>query len=527
MPLRSGEIFADFRVISLLGAGGMGEVYLAQHPRLPRKYALKILPANISADSDYHQRFIREADMAARLSHPNIVGVHDRGEYEGQLWIAMDYVNGPDAGELLRDRYPAGMPVDEGVEIISAVAEALDYAHDQGLLHRDVKPANILLESWDGRTRRVLLADFGIARNLGEISGLTATNMTLGTVAYAAPEQLMGGPMDGRADQYALAASAYQLLTGLQLFPHSNPAAVISRHLTSPPPKIADTVAGLGALDPILATALAKDPDGRFAQCADFAHALSEAARTSSSRPTALTTPAPTTKSASGETTGPAKGPRPMRPVAVTAIVAGTVLVVVSVLALMITRPWDSTPPATTSPAPSTIAPDPTSPGEKTAPSPPPIAATTPPAPTTSAASPPPAQRFALPGCTKDGIAAIKPDRVTPTCNRQHWIDGLTWTEWGAEGAAGTGTEQSIGCDPSCAEGEISRNRVQVLFTGQSSAPEGSGCPTDLSYYTQMVVAYPDLTEAPFEMNSEYAVTIRYNGMPAIRYNSLDVNCQR
>lgn len=199
MPLRSGEIFAGFRVVSQLGAGGMGEVYLAQHPRLPRKYALKVLPAAISADSEYHERFIREADMAARLSHPNIVGVHDRGECDGQLWIAIDYVNGPDAGRLLSERFPAGMSVDDVLEIVTAAGEALDYAHDQGLLHRDVKPANLLLESWDGRARRVLLADFGIARNVGEISGLTATNMTLGTVAYAAPEQLMGAPTSMRS----------------------------------------------------------------------------------------------------------------------------------------------------------------------------------------------------------------------------------------------------------------------------------------------------------------------------------------
>ena len=218
----------------------MGEVYLARHPRLPRNYALKVLPAEVSADPEYQQRFVREADMAARLSHPYILGVHDRGECEGQLWIAMDYVDGPDAGRLLGERYPAGMPVNEALEIITAVGEALDYAHSQGLLHRDVKPANILLASWDTRARRALLADFGIARNTDDISGLTATNMTVGTVAYAPPEQLMGEDIDGRADQYALAATAYHLLTGSQLFPHSNPAVVISRHLNAAPPRISE-----------------------------------------------------------------------------------------------------------------------------------------------------------------------------------------------------------------------------------------------------------------------------------------------
>jgi serine/threonine-protein kinase len=134
------------------------------------------------------------------------------------------------------------MPAGDVIEIVTAVASALDYAHKQGLLHRDVKPANIMLTDPDeDGQRRILLSDFGIARNVGEISGLTATNMTVGTVSYAAPEQLMGEDLDGRADQYALAASAYHMLTGSLLFPHSNAAVVISRHLNSPPPALADT----------------------------------------------------------------------------------------------------------------------------------------------------------------------------------------------------------------------------------------------------------------------------------------------
>ena len=179
----------------------MGEVYLAQHPRLPRRDALKILSSAVSADTVFRERFTREADIAATLSHPNIVAVYDRGEFEGQLWIAMEYVDGTDAARLVHDRYPAGMPADEAVEIFTAVAGALDYAHHQGLLHRDVKPANILLsQPDDDGQRRVFLADFGIARELADPSGLTATNLTVGTVAYAAPEQLMGSELDGRAD---------------------------------------------------------------------------------------------------------------------------------------------------------------------------------------------------------------------------------------------------------------------------------------------------------------------------------------
>ncbi len=210
MPLDDGSTFAGYTIIRRLGSGGMGEVYLAQHPRLPRQDALKVVKAEVSADDEYRERFHREADTAAALWHPHIVAVHDRGETDGQLWIDMDYIDGTDAGALLEERYPNGMPGPEVVEIITGVAEALDYAHEHRMLHRDVKPANMLIAKPDSPDRRVLLADFGIAGLVGESTGLTATNMTVGTVAYAAPEQLMGKDLDGRADQYALAASAYQ-----------------------------------------------------------------------------------------------------------------------------------------------------------------------------------------------------------------------------------------------------------------------------------------------------------------------------
>ena len=274
MPLADGATFAGYTILRMLGSGGMGEVYLAQHPRLPRRDALKVLPASVSADDEYRQRFNREADIAATLWHPHIVGVHDRGEFEGQIWISMDYVEGTDAGRLLRERYPNGMPNAEVADIVTAVADALDYAHQRDLLHRDVKPANILLAHPELGEQRILLADFGIARWVNDISGLTATNMTVGTVSYAAPEQLMGGRLDGRADQYALAATAFHLLTGAPPFQHSNPAVVISQHLSGSPPAIAGQRPELSALDPVLAKALSKDPKDRFERCADFARAL-------------------------------------------------------------------------------------------------------------------------------------------------------------------------------------------------------------------------------------------------------------
>ncbi len=274
MPLKVGDVFAGYTVVRTLGSGGMGEVYLVDHPRLPRRDALKVLPAALTCDNEYRQRFNREADIVARLWHPNIVSVHDRGETDGQLWLTMDYVEGTDAARLLGDYHGAGLPPGEVVRLVTAVADALDYAHERQLLHRDVKPSNILLSDAESGRQRILLADFGIARWVDDSSGLTATDMTVGTVAYAAPEQLLGDPIDGRADQYALAATAFHLLTGQQPFQHTNPAVVISQHLTAPPPAIADRVPELSSLGPVFSRALAKKPNDRYPSCLEFAAAL-------------------------------------------------------------------------------------------------------------------------------------------------------------------------------------------------------------------------------------------------------------
>ncbi len=276
MPLVQGEVFAGYTIVRSLGAGGMGEVYLVQHPRLPRHEALKVLPGELTTDHEYRERFDREAAIVAALWHPNIVALHDRGEFDGQLWISMDFVDGTDAARLLRDR-PNGLPPDEVVRIVTGVADALDYAHDNHMFHRDVKPANILIaqsNSGANTGARALLADFGIARREDDPGNLTATDMTVGTVLYAAPEQLLGEPLDGRADQYALAATAFHLLTGSPPFQHSNPNVVISNHLSKPPPAINDRAPELAALGPVFVKALAKRREERFDRCLDFAHAL-------------------------------------------------------------------------------------------------------------------------------------------------------------------------------------------------------------------------------------------------------------
>lgn len=274
MPCNNGEVFAGYVIQRLLGTGGMGEVYLAQHPRLPRQDALKILSVASAADSEFRARFIREAELAATLRHPHIVGILDRGEFNDRLWISMDYVDGIDAGRLIRESFPGGMPEQDVSDIATAVADALDFGHEHRLLHRDVKPENILVTASDARRPRVLLTDFGIARRIDEVSNLTQDNVALGTISYIAPEQLLGRSLDGRADQYALAATTFHLLTGAPPFQNSNRAVVVSHHLNSAPPRISDRRPDLAHLDAVLARALAKDPNERYANCLDFARAL-------------------------------------------------------------------------------------------------------------------------------------------------------------------------------------------------------------------------------------------------------------
>jgi serine/threonine-protein kinase len=304
MPIAEGAQFAGYRIVRLLCTGGMGEVYLVQHPRLPRQEALKILPASVSTDSEYRQRFEREADIAASLWHPRIVGVHDRGEHDGQLWITMDYVEGTDAAQLMRDRYPLGMPASDVLEIVSAIGDALDHAHERSLLHRDVKPANILITDPRSGERRILLADFGIARGANDITGITATNMALGSVNYTAPEQLMGENIDGRVDQYALAATAFHLLTGAPPFSDTNPTVVISRHLNTPPPAASASNPNLAGLDGVLAKALAKQPGDRYESCQAFARAYAEAdsGAAEAAPPSIITSPSSSPASASERT---------------------------------------------------------------------------------------------------------------------------------------------------------------------------------------------------------------------------------
>src|SRR5664279_1708914 len=282
MSLRPGEVFAGYTVERELGAGGMGSVYLARHPRLPRFDALKLLRSELCADPNFVGRFEREADTVAQLDHPNTVPVYDRGSQDGQLWISMRFIDGTNAEKALAE-YPNGMPPERVVRIVSKVASALDYAHRHQLLHRDVKPANILLTAGpddDEESERVFLSDFGVAKAIGEaaerISSLTSTGSVVATLDYASPEQIKGQVLDHRSDIYALGCVLYKLLTGTVPYPGDSVAARVYGHLNNDQPPPSSLVPTLpSGFDEVVATAMAKEADDRYPTC----RALALAAR--------------------------------------------------------------------------------------------------------------------------------------------------------------------------------------------------------------------------------------------------------
>ncbi|MFC7447931.1 serine/threonine-protein kinase PknD [Rhodococcus daqingensis] len=284
--LEPGTILAGYRIERVLGRGGMGDVYLADHPNLPRKIALKVLRASWTGDDYVRSRFELEADHTARLEHPNIVAVHDRGREGDLLWISMQYVAGVDAKQAL-EFGPLG--VERAVHIISETAKALDYAHGAGVLHRDVKPANILLAPGD--PERVLLTDLGTAKSMNETLHLTQTGMLVATLLYAAPEQIRGGDVDHRVDIYALGCTFFHLVTGQPPYPGSSAPAVMHAHLNAPIPRPSALRPELPrAFDVAIARAMAKNRDDRFSTCRE----LVDAARAAlSSAQESVTRPAP------------------------------------------------------------------------------------------------------------------------------------------------------------------------------------------------------------------------------------------
>lgn len=276
MALEPGTVFAGYRIERILGSGGMGTVYLARHPRLPRSVALKVLDLSAGADGDFRVRFEREAELAVRLDHPNVVEIYDRGQEGDRLWISMRRVDGSDVSDLIR-RGRAELPPRRAVDIIAQAAAGLDAAHRRGLLHRDVKPANLLVAVDDEGRDQVFVTDFGIARSRDDVA-VTASGVLVATLAYAAPEQISGEDLDHRTDIYSLGCTLFHMLTGTVPFAGPSPAAVVSAHLFTPPPRVTAHDASLpSALDEVIAKALAKNPADRYASCRELAVAARRA----------------------------------------------------------------------------------------------------------------------------------------------------------------------------------------------------------------------------------------------------------
>jgi len=289
--LTAGSRVAGYLLEKLVGVGGMAAVYRARDERLGRVVALKLL----TGDEMVRKRFVREARAVAAVDHPHIIPVYEAGRAEDVLFIAMRFVAGDDL-RVVVGREGALHPR-RAAAFISPVASALDAAHAAGLVHRDVKPANMLVDVGPGRPEHVYLSDFGVARGMLSSDGLTGAGQFLGTPDYAAPEQISGRDLDGRADQYALACVAYTLLSGSVLFRREVPMAVLYAHLSVPPPRLTAVRPELpGAVNQVLARALSKEPEDRYDSCGDFADALRETLGLEPydpSRPASARSPAP------------------------------------------------------------------------------------------------------------------------------------------------------------------------------------------------------------------------------------------
>ena len=308
-----GESFGGYRIESVLGRGGMGTVYLATHERLERRAAVKVIAPEIADDERFRTRFLGESRLAASLDHPHVIPIYDAGEIDGVLYLAMRFVAGPSLQVRLEDRVILGL--DEALAVAEQIGGALEAAHRTGLVHRDVKPANILVaEPGD----HLYLCDFGLARATSA-RGVTRTGSFFGSVDFVAPEQIQGLPIDGRADVYSLGCVLYRCLAGTLPFARETDFAVLQAHLADPPPPASSVRPGLPQrLDAVLFRALSKRPEERFATASSFAEALRDAvygpdapSRSDATRPAPTGGPAPARKAATDRVTEP--GSRPPR----------------------------------------------------------------------------------------------------------------------------------------------------------------------------------------------------------------------
>jgi serine/threonine protein kinase, bacterial len=300
-----GTPFGRYRLMELLGRGGMGEVWRAYDPTMDRMVALKVLPANFADDPVFQERFRREAKAAAGLDEPHVVPFHDFGEIDGRLYVTMRLIKGRDLQTILAEG-----PLSPGraVRIIEQIASALHAAHRIGLIHRDIKPSNILL----AEDEFAYLIDFGIARAAGE-TGLTSTGAAVGTWAYMSPERLNSGRADARADIYALACVLHEALTGQRPYPGDSLEQQIVGHLTSPPPRPSALQPGVPQpLDAVIARGMAKQPDRRYASTVELARAARDAITVPIPRPLLSRAPNPPSTKRAQPTAPPA--PQPAKP---------------------------------------------------------------------------------------------------------------------------------------------------------------------------------------------------------------------
>lgn len=282
-----GDVIGGYRLEAIIGRGGMGIVYRARQVSLDREVALKILAPEFAGDESFRVRFIREAQLAATIEHPNAITVYEASEAEGMLFIAMRYIDGPDLRAVIDQQSP--LAATRVTDIIAQVAAALDVAHERGLIHRDIKPANVLLDEHD----HAYLTDFGLAKRGVESPGLTQEGLFVGTIDYVAPEQIFGGPVDARSDHYALGALLYTALTRQPPFVRESEVATLFAHVNDPPPAVTALRPDLpAAFDAVVARAMAKQPADRYATAGELARAA-VAAAAGAPLPTPVPTAAP------------------------------------------------------------------------------------------------------------------------------------------------------------------------------------------------------------------------------------------
>jgi serine/threonine protein kinase len=277
--LAAGAEFAGFAIERTLGHGGMGIVYLARQQRLDRLVALKVIRPELAQDERFRARFQSESRTAASIESRRVVTVYGAGERDGLLYVAMQYVPGRDLGRVISAR--GSLPADEAAELIAEVADGLDAVHAAGLVHRDVKPANVLVGEPDvfGEARPAYLTDFGLAKIAASTSGLTATGEVIGTIDYMAPEQIENRRVDARTDVYALGCVLFHAVTGAVPYPERESSAKMWAHLNEPPPSVSGADGGHAALDPVIRRALAKEPAERYPSAGDLGRAAVAATR--------------------------------------------------------------------------------------------------------------------------------------------------------------------------------------------------------------------------------------------------------